>query len=142
MQQSPHATMIPNKIPLCVVINVPASLSRNFRSSSSQNTTSISSERNTFIESIRECLSNGQAVLVKGWTPEVSYGFNIEDIGMIRPTITQHVQWQDNLFLVYYSYCLLTLIIQMLWPEHDYFIRQKMKNRSTHTKHPAYQNLF
>jgi hypothetical protein len=93
MSQAPHASCIPGEQPYCVVVQLPMSLRR---SSESQNPAQVLQERSTFFAEIREHISNGRVILVKGWTPELRLEFTADDIGIIRPTIDQQVQWQGK----------------------------------------------
>jgi hypothetical protein len=96
MSNAPHASSNVDGKPFCVIMHVPESLTR---SSKIQDAQVRKNERDKFIAHIRQCISNGQAVLVKGWTPELHITFCVEDIELLRPTMTQKVQWQSNIIL-------------------------------------------
>lgn len=59
---------------------------------------------------IDENISKGCAVLVRGWTPTPALGFNIEDIGLYRPTLDQEVIVQGSYLHRLWEYVFGTLV--------------------------------
>jgi hypothetical protein len=94
MQNAPHATAIPGEHPFCKIIHMSSSLRSGYVKD--QVKQKIDSERASFISELRLSISNGQAVLVKGWRPEIHTEFTMEDIGLLRPALKQEVQWQGD----------------------------------------------
>jgi hypothetical protein len=49
--------------------------------------------RDAFVQDIRCHLANNRAVVVRKCSPNQGYGFSVEDIGMIRPSMNHSVYW-------------------------------------------------
>lgn len=94
LRKAPLATDIPYEKPSVKLIQLPLSLQR--IDAHLPDRASILQERMEFIADIRNSISNGQAVVVKGWKPEVHTDFTVEDIKLLRPTMSQQVQWQST----------------------------------------------
>ena len=95
MCAAPDATNIPNEPPLAVIVELPESLKRTTNLKAMTKEQKFD-ERELFIKTIRKHISCGRAVVVKGWAPELQIDFNMDDIQLIRPTMTQEVQYQGK----------------------------------------------
>jgi hypothetical protein len=76
--------------PLCTVLELPPALM-----SGSQDPNKGAAHR-AFLDLVRSHLAKGRPIVVKGWMPELCINFNIDDIGIIRPTLDQTVQYQGK----------------------------------------------
>ncbi|KIM90473.1 hypothetical protein PILCRDRAFT_1764 [Piloderma croceum F 1598] len=76
-----------------VILEVPEELCRNsIHSNPLKHPATI---RDVFVQDIRHHLANNRAVVIKKCSLEQGYGFSVEDIGMIHPSINHGVYWQD-----------------------------------------------
>ena len=58
--------------------------------------------REIFVKEIRNHIANNRAVVIKGCCFSQCKGFSVEDIGMVRPSMSHSVYWQGtciNMFL-------------------------------------------
>ena len=47
-------------------------------------------------QQIEEAISNGIAVVVRGWQPSPALDFDLDGVGMVRPTLAQQVVVQGQ----------------------------------------------
>jgi hypothetical protein len=92
MARADNATQMHNNEPIAVVLELPEELQH---TSERPRPSSVALEaREMFVKAIRNHISHNRAVIIKGSCFSQCRGFSVEDIGMVRPSMSHSVYWQ------------------------------------------------
>ncbi len=92
MSQADNATQTPGDEPIAVILELPEELKH---ISERPRPSSVALEaRERFVQAIRKHISHNRAVIIKGSCFSQCRGFSVEDIGMVRPSMSHSVYWQ------------------------------------------------
>lgn len=92
MARADNATQMRNEEAFAVVLELPEELRRT--SERPQPSSVALAARDKFVKTIRGHIANNRAVIVKACCFSQCRGFSIEDIGMVRPSMSHSVYWQ------------------------------------------------
>jgi hypothetical protein len=92
MARTENATEMRNEEAFAVVLELPEELRRT--SERPQPSTIALAARDKFIKEIRSHIANNRAVVIKACCFSQCRGFSVEDIGMVRPSMSHSVYWQ------------------------------------------------
>jgi hypothetical protein len=91
MARADNATQMRDNEPIAVVLELPEELQH---TSGRPKPSSVALEaRERFVKEIRKHISNNRAVVIKGCCFSQCRGFSVEDIGMVRPSMSHSVYW-------------------------------------------------
>jgi hypothetical protein len=91
MARADNATQMRDNEPIAVVLELPEELQH---TSERPKPSSVALEaRERFVKEIRKHISNNRAVVIKGCCFSQCRGFSVEDIGMVRPSMSHSVYW-------------------------------------------------
>jgi hypothetical protein len=94
MARADNATQIPSDEPVAVILELPEELKH---ISERPRPSSIAlAARDGFVKDIRNHISNNRAVVIRGCCFGQCRGFSVEDIGMVRPSMSHSVYWQGT----------------------------------------------
>jgi hypothetical protein len=91
MARANNATQMRNDEPIAVVLDLPEELKQT--SERPRHSSAALAARERFVKEIRNNISNNRAVVIKGCCFGQFSGFSVEDIGMVRPTMSHSVYW-------------------------------------------------
>jgi hypothetical protein len=92
MARAENATEMRNEDAFAVILELPEELRRTLEHP--QPSTVALAARDKFIKEIRSHIANNRAVVVKACCFSQCRGFSMEDIGMVRPSMSHSVYWQ------------------------------------------------
>ena len=92
MAQADNMTEMHNEEAFAVVLELPEVL-RSTSDHPKPSTVALAA-RDKFIKEIRSHIANNRAVVIKACCFSQCRGFSVEDIGMVRPSMSHSVYWQ------------------------------------------------
>jgi hypothetical protein len=94
MAQADMAIQMRNEKPIAVALELPEELQH---TSERPRPSSVAlAAREKFVKEIRNHIANNRAVVIKGCCFSQCRGFSVEDIGMVRPSMSHSVYWQGT----------------------------------------------
>jgi hypothetical protein len=101
MARANNATRMRNYEPIAVVLELPEELKQTLEHPIHSSVALTARER--FVKEIRSNISNNRAVVIKGCCFSQFRGFSVEDIGMVRPTMSHSVYWHGMCMQLFLS---------------------------------------
>src|SRR6267154_4711739 len=100
MARADKAIQMCNEEPIAVELELPEELQHT--SERPRPSPVALAAREIFVKEIRNHIANNRAVVIKGCCFSQCKGFSVEDIGMVRPSMSHSVYWHGtciNMFL-------------------------------------------
>jgi hypothetical protein len=94
MARADRATQMRNEEPIAIVLELPEELQHVGERPASSLVALAARDR--FVKDIRWHVANNRAVVIKGCCFSQCRGFSVEDIGMVRPSMSHSVYWQGK----------------------------------------------
>jgi hypothetical protein len=94
MARADNATQMRNEEPIATVLELPEEL-RHVGECPASSSVALGA-RDHFVKDIRWHIANNRAVIIKGCCFRQCRGFSVEDIGMVRPSMSHSVYWQGT----------------------------------------------
>lgn len=94
MARADKATQMRNGEPIAVALELPEELQHT--SERPRRSSVALAAREGFVKEIRNHIANNRSVVIKGCCFSQCRGFSVEDIGMVRPSMSHSVYWQGT----------------------------------------------
>ena len=94
MARADNATQMRDNKPIAAILKLPEELQ--YTSERPRPFSVVLAARERFVKDIRNHISNNRAVVIKGCCFSQCRGFSVEDISMVRPSMSHSVYWQGT----------------------------------------------